>query len=240
MRHLRHIVLAALAIALCAPPVASAGDHRPRGGQLVPPRATVDRVTGGDAMGESWYRAYTLPAAENPYFGNGEPCVRLGRTGSILLGIDWQPVPCAVEQGTTVLVWGITWACDNASEVVDPSSYGADEAAQIRCALAGLREKVQSSVLTIDGAKPVDLDVRRYLICSPQRQVQLRADNPFGYTPGPATFTACGWVAWLKHLPPGQHTIRTETSFTDGVEEISLVINVSADHDNENDLSRRD
>lgn len=231
MRHLRHLVLAALALVLCVPSVASAGGPSELVGQLVAPYARVDGLNGGEAMGEMWYRGYTLPAAENQALGNGKPCVRLGRTGSILVGVEFQPGPCTVERGTTVFIWGISWACDNASKDVDPSSYGADEAAQIRCALKGLREGVESVRLTVDG-KSVDLHARQYLICSPQRRVQLR-DNPAGYPPGPATFTACGYMAWLKHLPPGQHMIKTVTTFFGESEthELPLVINVVAHHD---------
>lgn len=197
-------------------------------GQLVPPYAKVDGLTGGEVMGQSWRRFYTLPLAESPALGNGKPCVRMGRTGSILLGLSFQPVPCTVEPRATVLVWGITYVCDNASEFVDPSSYGADKAAQIKCALKGLRDVVATVSLTVDDGPIVDLHVGRYLICSPQQKGRIPAGHPFGLPPGAVTLTACGWVGWLRALPPGEHTIRTETTWTDGSEPevISLVINV--------------
>ncbi len=219
MRHLRHLVLPALVLALCSPAVAS-----PR---LLPPDAKVDGITGGDGIGEKWVLDYTLPPDQNSWFGNAEPCVRLGRTGSVLLGLEFQPVPCNVERGTSVLIWGITWACDNASEFVDPSSFGATKAAQIRCAVAGLRD-TESVVLTLDGVRRTDLRVPRYFTCSPQRRVVLRSDNPFGYDPGHATLTACGWVAWLTDLPRGRHTVQTVSTFTGGFQAvISLVVNVT-------------
>jgi hypothetical protein len=117
MRHLRHIALAALAVGLCVPSVAGALGPSQVGGQLVPPYATVDGLSGGDAMGAGWARVYTLPAAENPAFGNSEPCVRLGRTGSILVGLEFQPVPCTITQGTTVLVWGISNTCSSVEDL---------------------------------------------------------------------------------------------------------------------------
>ena len=196
MRHLRHIVLAALAVAMCAAPVASAHDQEMGGGHLVPPHARVDGLTAGQVMGEAWYRNLTLPVAENPLFGNGEKCARLGRKGKVLLAIGVQA--CTVPEGTTVYVIGITNFCDN----VEPEPFfGADEAAQRKCAVAALAPITESIRLTVDGRKSFDLQNRRNEIFSPQRHVQLLADNFLGVPAGPATFTAWGWVAWLKGLP---------------------------------------
>ena len=215
MRHRRYLVLAAAVIAACVPSVASA--HGPSQiGQLVPPHAKVDGLTGGDAMGEMWYRGYTLPADENQNLGNGKPCVRLGRTAGILVGATFQPGPCTIDQAPTVLVWGMTNTCDS----FDPLNgyYGADRAAQRECAVATLAPYVEAIYFTVDESQPVDLHSRRFAIFSPQREVQVRTDNPFGFPAGPGTFVAWGWVAWLKKLPVGQHTIQTETIWTDGSE----------------------
>jgi hypothetical protein len=107
-------------------------------------------------------------------------------------------------------VIGITNFCDN----VEPKPYfGADEATQRKCA-ANLAPFVESVQLTVDGGNPVDLQTRRYQIFSPQRHVQLLADNFLGVPPGPATFAAWGWVAWLKDLPPGVHTLGTASCST--------------------------
>ena len=73
-----------------------------------------------------------------------------------------------------------------------------------------------SAQLTVNGGEPLDLQTRPYPIFSPQRHVPLLADNFLGVPAGPATFTAWGWVAWLKHLPPGVHTLGTEAVFDDG------------------------
>jgi hypothetical protein len=226
MRHFRHLVLAALAVAMCAAPVAGAHDQKTGGGHLVPPDARVGGLTAGQVMGEAWYRVHTLPVAENPWFGNGDGCARLGRKGKVLLGFGFQP--CTVPEGTTVYVLGITNTCDN----VEPEPFfGADEAAQRKCAVAGLRPHTESIRLTVDGRKSVDLLKRRYEIFSPQREVQLLEDNFLGVPPGPATFTAWGWVAWLKDLPPGVHTLRSEAVFDDeSAHTWELVVNVVADH----------
>src|SRR3954469_23403128 len=90
MRHLRHTGLAALgvglglAIALFAVPVASGHDAEQSGGRVVAPTGTWDGRTAGELLGDVWYRLYSLPVADNPWFGNGDPCFRLGRRGGVL------------------------------------------------------------------------------------------------------------------------------------------------------------
>ena len=89
---------------------------------------------------------------------------------------------------------------------------------------------VESIRLTVDGGNPVDLQTRRNQIFSPQRHVELLADNFLGVPPGPATFTAWGWVAWLKDLAPGVHTLRSEAVFDDGSNHIwELLVHVVSD-----------
>ena len=211
----RHIVLAALAVAMCAAPVASADDREMGDGHLLPPDARVDGLTAGQVMGEAWYRNLTLPVAENPLFGNGEQCARLGLNGKVLLAIGFQP--CTVPEGTTVYIIGITNFCDN----VEPEPYfGADEAAQRKCAMVTLAPFVESIQLTVDGGEPVDLQTRRYEIFSPQRHVQLLADN----------FLA------LTMEGRGETLLGTEAVFDDGgVHTWDLVVNVVADDHGEDD-----
>jgi len=198
-------------------------------GDLVPPVQRVDGITAGEAMGEVWYRGYTLPKDQNQLWGNGQPCLRLGHTGSVLVGLEFQPGPCTIDRHMTVLIWGITATCDSFAPP-DSGSYGADEDAQRRCAVTYLTAAVKSVVFTVDGRDPVDLRASRFAVFSPHRQVVVRDDNPFGYRPGRGSFTAWGWMAWLKELPSGQHTIRSVTTLMDGTvaEVITLVINVRA------------
>ena len=221
MRHLRRIVLAALAVGLCLPSMAGAHGASTAGGQLESPYVKVDGITGGEAMGLSWAVSYSLPATEDR-----APCLRLGRTRSILVAVDFEPVPCTVRRGTTLLVWGITNTC---STVDEPPFHAVGSAAQRRCARTLLEPIIDSVTLTVDRGRPIDLKRPQFEIFSPLQHVQVPADNPFGVRAQRATFTAWGWVAWLKDLPPGQHTIRTEATGTDPSEpphEISLVVNV--------------
>jgi hypothetical protein len=195
--------------------VVAGADTTPSGGsgRLAGPNQMIDGLSGGDVMGEGWYTELSLPTSANPFFGKGDRCLTLGRTGGVLLALSSEPVSCTVEQGTTVFVIGITGFCDN---VEPPPFFGADEAAQRECILALLDQDVTGISLTVDGGEPVDLHVDSYLTCSPQRQVQLPKNNLLKVKPQPMTFTACGWVAWLKDLPVGLHTIRSLATFTDG------------------------
>lgn len=220
LRHTRWSIILIMAlvtaIQLGTIPVTSARVASRDEGNLAEPHKKFDGLTGRDAMGEGWYRSLSLPAAENPSLGNGERCVKLGRTGKVLLAIGaGPPQTCTVPEGTAVFVIGITAFCDN---VEAPPWYGVDEAAQRECAWAALRGTTESVRFTVDGGKSVDLQRQRFEICSPQRAVQLLPDNILGVPPQPATFTACGWVAWLTDLAPGRHVLNSETTFNDGTE----------------------
>src|SRR5262249_32522455 len=159
-----------ITVALCSAPVVSAQDLA-NTGELLPAVTKIDGVTGPEAQAEGWYRDYTLPAAENPFLGNGQGCFTLGRQGKVLVAYGFGP-PCTVRQGTAVWILGISATCDNFS---DPPYFGADEAAQRACAFRVFQEegRVKSLRLTIDGGKPVDLQQRRYEFYTPQRAGQL-------------------------------------------------------------------
>jgi hypothetical protein len=99
--------------------------------------------------------------------------------------------------------------------------------------MSGLATDVETLTLTVDGGRPVDLHRRPFETFSPQVAVRLPADNPFGVAAQSGTFTAWGWIAWLKNLPRGRHTVRTETTWVDGSEPhvIALAFNVVAGGD---------
>jgi hypothetical protein len=122
---------------------------------------------------------------------------------------------------------GLTNACSNVEE---PPSFGADEAAQRECAFRFFQEegRLDAILVTIDGGPVVDIHKRRYEFYTPQREGQLPVDNIFGVPPQPFTFTAYGWGAWLKGLPLGQHVLRSEAVFADGSESHvwNVVVNV--------------
>lgn len=190
MRHLRRTVLAALAVALCAAPVASAQGSAAegRGVVVVPAQARW--------WGEFWTQIYSLPVSENPFEGNGNPCLTVGHKV-----IEEVGRPCTIEQGTAfTLGFGSAW-----SNVEDP--FPQTEAEQRAAALAFDQANYAEVHVTVDGGTPVDIRRPPFEHFSPQRTVQLPADNFLGVAAQTVTLTAHGWTAVVRNLRPGQHTI---------------------------------
>ncbi|MEV0555067.1 hypothetical protein AB0I27_16590 [Streptomyces sp. NPDC050597] len=212
------LLIMTLVAALQAGAMPTASGHGDHGGEgrIVEPRKKLDGLTGRDVLGEAWYRPLSLPRAENPWFGHGERCVKLGRAGKVLLAIgNGPPLNCRVKEGTAVFVIGSMTVCDDFEE---PPYFAVGEAAQRKCAWTDLRTTTESVRLTVDGGRPIDLQKRRFAICAPQGAVQLRPDNYLGVPAQPATFTACGWVAWLTDLAPGRHVLNSQATYFDGSE----------------------
>ena len=171
-------------------------------------------LNGGDVIGVGWSTLLSLPAEVNPWFGNGEHCLRPGRANQVLLVVvPPAPAPCTVTRGTAVLVIGITSFCSTAQP---PPSFAVGARAQRQCAWESLKPATIGIRVSVDGRAPVDMLQRRYEICGPQQEVQLVADNLLGVEPQRTTFVPCGWVAWLVDLSVGLHTISSVATFDDG------------------------
>ena len=200
MRHLRHTVLAALAVALCIAPVAGADASRTGSGAVVAP--AKDKW-----LGEYWAQLYSLPVSENPFEGNGNPCLTVGHKVIQEVG----GAPCTVEQGTALtLGFGTSW-----SNVEDP--FPETRAEQLALATEVDYEFVAGMTVAVDGGEPVEIRTPRFELFSPQRTVLLPADNFLGLD-GPQTITlsAHGWGAVVNKLSVGEHTIVGDTLFTNG------------------------
>jgi hypothetical protein len=216
MRHFRRTVLAALAVALCAAPAAAAHGPRPHASPVVAPAR-------GGLLGEMWAQALSLPVPENPFAGNGNPCLSLG--GNVLQAIvgPEQTVTCTAKQGTVLFTgWGT-----ECSDVEAPPFYGVDEAAQRACALAS-DQNVEALRITVDNGRPVDVYAPRFELFSPQRTVQMPADNLFGIPPQRVTFTVHAWAAIVRKLRPGRHTIASEVMTTDFTATFTHIVNIVA------------
>ena len=191
IKHRRLLALTSLAITLCAAPVASAHDpHKDRGGAVVVP--AKDKWAG-----ESWAQIYSLPISENPFFGNGNPCLTLAN--KVIQEIGGH---CTIEQGTTfTLGGGSAW-----SSAEDPFPQTRRE--QLALATAQDREIVVGLTISVDGGDPVEIRTPRFELFSPQRTVLLPADNGLG-VPGPqiVTLSAHGWSAAIRRLSVGDHMI---------------------------------
>jgi hypothetical protein len=183
------------------PASASAASDPDSSGRLVRPERSFGGVDGGDVTGEGWRSSLSTPADRlRPR------CLRLGRDRAALLALPGEEPPaCRVGAGTAIYVLGLTYVC------VHPVADRVSPSEERRCALDGIADDSQDVpiVFTLDRRRVTDLNDRRYLICSPQRRVDVASDSIVDVPAGPSTVTACGYVAWLIGLPPGQHALRT-------------------------------
>jgi hypothetical protein len=210
MRHLRLTVLAAVAVALWVAPVAGAHDpQNERGGAGVAPGKA-------EWAGEGWAQLYSLPLSENPFAGNGNPCLTVGHKVIEEIGGH-----CTIEQGTTfTLGTGSAWS---SAEYPFPTT----RAAQLALATAQDRESLVSMTVIVDGGHPVEIRRPPFEVFSPQRAVLLPEDN-FLDNPDEhidihaqtATLSAHGWNAAIRGLSVGEHTIVGDRLFADGFEDI--------------------
>jgi hypothetical protein len=198
MRRFRNTLLVALALMLCAAPAAGARNQGKDHDGLV-------TASKGRLVAEAWAQIYSLPTSENPLAGNGNPCLTVGHKVLEAVGGG----PCTITQGTALLLYlGSVWS--NAE-----APFPADEAAQRAVALAA-DQSVSEIQVTVDDGDPVDIQRARFELFSPQRTVQLPAENILGVPAQTVTLTAHGWSALVRNLRPGPHNIIV-TALWDGV-----------------------
>jgi len=75
MRQLRRTVLATVAVALCAAPIAAADNHHDNSGGAVVAPARGGGLTGGELLGEDWARGLARPSSPDPFRGGCRPFV---------------------------------------------------------------------------------------------------------------------------------------------------------------------
>jgi hypothetical protein len=132
--------------------------------------------------------------------------------------------PCTVTQGTAIPIgFGSAW-----SNAEDP--FPQDEAAQRAVALAADQGLAQIQV-TVDGDDPVHTHRPRFEIFSPQRTVQLPAENILGVPAQTVTLTAHAWSVLVRNLRPGHHTILAEVVWDGEPFSVTYVIDVVPRHD---------
>ena len=222
MAHLRRIVLAGLAVALCAVPVAAAdgSDEHGRSAAVVPVHQ-VDGTPAGEFIGAGFARDYTTPAGEVP---PGDPCETVGdKHQALVMGPTGETTTCTVDRRTQLVIFGLGGAC---SDVEPDPFFGADEAAQRACVLAFDHEFVTALRVTVDDDTPVDVRKPRFEVISPQQMLQIPPDNAFGLPAGPATLVAHAWMAQLRTLRPGQHTVSVDVVTTEFAITSTFILNV--------------
>jgi hypothetical protein len=86
-------------------------------------------------------------------------------------------------------------------------------AAEQRAVLREFAQGFTEITVVVDGGAPVDIHRRRYELLSPQRTVRLPEENILGVPEQTVTLTAYGWVALVRDLRPGRHTIVSEALY---------------------------
>jgi hypothetical protein len=209
---------AAMLLAMVGAPALA---KQPADKKLVPASGRLAGFTGGELLGEEIRQLLEIPAAENPFAGAGDSCFAAGNNNNVL--IVWtRPVAptCTVRPGTAIFLFAFFNEC---SDVETPFQTEAD---QRQCALEGLRQlaMLDAILVSIDGGPPINIFSDRYLAVSPQMTANLPEDNILGVPAQATTFVAAGWVAMIRPLPPGTHTIRVEVVRLDGTSFVSQAI----------------
>lgn len=221
MTHLRRTVLAALAVALCAAPVAAAdGSHKHGRNAAVVPVHKVAGTPAGQFIGEGFVDDYEALADSPPE----DPCATVGeKRKALVMGPTNETTTCTVNRRTQLVIFGLGSAC---SDIEPPPFFGADEAAQRACTIAFDHAFVTELRVTVDGRAPVDFRTERFEVVSPQMTAEVPPDNAFGLPAGPATLVAHAWMAQVRKLRPGQHTISVDAVTTDFAITSTIILNV--------------
>lgn len=202
-RSLLALAAAALLLAVTADPALAVRPHDARGASFVPVAGQLDGRTGPQLLADSFVPDYEQTASQP-----ADDCLRLGKHGRVL----WlnAPATCALRQGEPV----VALPGASCSDVEDPPFFAVGRVAQRVCARE-LNTAILSIGLAVDGNDPVEIIRPTFAVSPPQRRVVIPADSALGLPAGPATFTADGWAAVLRHLEPGTHTVSAAVTFAD-------------------------
>lgn len=205
MRYLRMAIAAAAVCMLVSLPAQAA----PKDSSIADASKRLAGFTAGQLLGEELRQVLELPLDVNPAAG-ADTCLSAGHKQKVLLlwtRREPDPLPiCDVKPGTPVFFYALGGEC---SSVEDPPFFGATEEEQRQCMLDFLRETPFDAIeVRIDGGPPVNIGLDRFLAVSGQGTVDLPHPNVLGVQGNrQATFVAAGYVALVRPLPPGSHTI---------------------------------
>jgi hypothetical protein len=204
---LRRTAMVAMAAAVCLV-AASPAQAAPKDSGIADASKRLAGFTAGELLGEELRQVLELPPEVNPAAG-ADTCLSAGHKKKVLL--LWtrrapDPVPtCTVKPGTPVFFYALGGEC---SSVEDPPFFGETAEEQLQCMRDFLASTGFNAILvSIDGGPPVNIGLERFLAVSEQGTVDLPFPNVLGVPGGPATFVAAGYVALVRPLPPGSHTI---------------------------------
>jgi hypothetical protein len=213
------IVAAVLALLVFAAPAAAA-DDRGGGGARHPSVVPADHVagnSGGRLLGD-WFSAnFSLPADQSPFGNSANLCLDIGRHGRVLAPAGGLQdanrvieMTCGVEVGRPVVLVMTSVDCSTAE--VGTEFYARTAAEQRACAVDFLKSyDVRSINVSIDDGRSKDIHRNRFFEVSPQQHVVLPENPVYGAAPGPATFVAAAWMAEVRGLRKGDHTVKVLT-----------------------------
>jgi hypothetical protein len=220
MKAVSKTLVAVVSLMMLAAPVAVAddwhdgGDHRHRS---VIPADKVAGNSGGRLLGDWFVENLSRPADASPFGGTANLCLDLGRRGKVLSpagGVQDETglieMTCTVKVGRPVVMVMTSADCSTAEA---PPFFGTTAREQRACAVGFLRSlDIRSINLSVDGRRAVDIHKRRFLEVSRQRHVVFPENAVFGATPGPATFVAAAWMAEIRGMKRGAHTVNGTTT----------------------------
>jgi hypothetical protein len=213
---------------------AAAADDDDHGGgraRVAPIAGDVDGRSAADLLATAVRQDYTLPVAEHP-FGGGDPCVRLGKHGRVL--VLTRPTTCTIERGDEV----IYIAGASCSDVEGPPFHAVGADAQRECATRLVKDGFHSVLFSVDGGRQVEVARDRFATATEQQHVTVVPDNILGVegAPRPATFVAFAYVPVLRHLGLGSHRVQITADLFDlGPQTQTYVVNVVKHLDEDDD-----
>jgi hypothetical protein len=230
---LARLVVAVLALLAFLAPAAAADETRTSPGRH-PSVVPADRVagnTGGRLLGDWYVEILSRPAAASPGGGTANLCLDLGRHGRVLVPAGGIQDPagkiemsCTVKVGRPVALVMTSADCSTA----EPAPFFGTTAREQRACVVGFLKPydVRSIEVSVDGGKAVDIHRSRFFEVSPQRHVVYPEKPVFDAKPGPATFVAAGWMAEIRGMKRGTHTIEAVTTYgnPDGSTTVNLFV----------------
>ena len=205
MRHLHLTVLATVAVALCAAPIAAADSrHNDHGHATISP-AHGGGLTGDELLGEAVARS--LRGSNRPFEGT---CTTLARNVLQAHSGDDGTATCTATPHSRLFFTFAGWCTD----IEDPIPRTRRE--HLACLIALAQEfPIQEINITVDNRDTINLVRRRFELWSPLTTFELPADNPLGLPAQTATASAHGYGAVIHSLRPGRHTVTVDIVFRD-------------------------
>ena len=195
MRRFQLVAIAIAAALVLAVPAGAA--PRTGHGTLHSPHGSYRGHSGGEWTAQWWAAALSIPASgDNPVLSGA--CVLHGKV-AIAFGGD-----CTVPPGTSIFSMLFSTECSNR----EPAPFHAENAAEAEACGRANAGAVEQLNIRIDGGPWLHLLDDAFGVVIPWTTVPWPEDNIYGLPGGgEISFGGFGYVALIRPLPPGTHTI---------------------------------